>query len=156
MPYQNISATLDAETVENVIKHLAEVRAMLPFLVNLTPDERQTIPKMGVKTMPFVDKTLDYAAVNPHLVPPYFNAAELLRDVTLAKQLLQIQNIIAQLYESVSDTSLAVGSEAYTASLTFYNTVKSATKSNVPGTDTIYEDLKKRFPQRGKPPANPT
>jgi len=156
MPYQNISATLDAAVVEEIIKRLDQARAMLPFLINLTPDERQTIPKMGDKTFPFVDKTLEYAALNANLIPPYLDVAELRRDFDLAKQLSQIQNAIAQFHEAVSDTALALGSEAYTASLAFYNSVKTATKSNVPGTNSIYEDLKKRFPGKTKSPADPT
>jgi len=45
---------------------------------------------------------------------------------------------------------MQAGSEAYTASLIFYNAVKGAAKAGVPGMKTIYDDLQSRFPGRGK------
>ncbi|MBS4028914.1 MAG: hypothetical protein KGZ58_09770 [Ignavibacteriales bacterium] len=156
MPYQNISATLDAPNIVDVLKRIDEARAMLPFLINLTPEERETIPKMGDKTVAFVEKTIDYGNGNPQIVPPYTDLTELARDTNLNKSLAPIENALAQLHEAISDTRLAVGSEAYTASLSIYHSVRNAAKSNVPGTDTIYQDLKQRFPGRKKPPADPT
>ena len=40
---------------------------------------------------------------------------------------------------------MMAGSEAYIASLSYYNSVKMAAKLNVPGAKPIYDDLKKRF-----------
>jgi hypothetical protein len=42
------------------------------------------------------------------------------------------------------------GSEAYVASLAFYNSVKQAARINVPGAKAIAEDLKLRFARQGK------
>lgn len=50
---------------------------------------------------------------------------------------------------------MALGSEAYIASLTIYNTVKQATKLNVPGADAIYQDLRERFPGSSGGDENP-
>jgi hypothetical protein len=72
------------------------------------------------------------------------------RDFELSVQLRDILNLIEQLYEKLSDTYLAVGSEAYVAALSFYNSAKSAAKANVPGTDTIVNELGKRFVGQGK------
>lgn len=41
---------------------------------------------------------------------------------------------------------MAAGSEAYVAALSIYNLVKDAARKNVPGAQTIYDDLKQRFP----------
>jgi hypothetical protein len=47
--------------------------------------------------------------------------------------------------------------ESYVAALAFYNSAKSAAKSNVPGTDYILDELGKRFvkksEQKKEPPA---
>jgi hypothetical protein len=51
-----------------------EAAAMLaPYLLALTPDERHTLPKMGEKTISFVEKAYDFAQKNPNLVPPYLD-----------------------------------------------------------------------------------
>ena len=42
-----------------------------------------------------------------------------------------------------------VGSESYSAALIFYQAVKMAKMMNIAGTDSIYEDLAKRFSGRG-------
>jgi len=39
------------------------------------------------------------------------------------------------------------GSEAYIASLSFYNSAKDAAKRDIPGAKAVYEDLRLRFPQ---------
>ncbi len=85
---------------------------------------------------------------NPNLIPPYLDAAELIKDVILVKQLQPIQNLLNEFFDAVEGTYTAVGSEAYVESLTFYNTVRDASKRNVPGSEAIYQDLRKRFAGR--------
>ena len=50
--------------------------------------------------------------------------------------------------DRLDDTMTLSGSEAYGAVLTFYNYIKGAAKSNVPGAQTIFDDLSTRFPGR--------
>lgn len=150
MPYGNISVVLSDEDRDAVLAKFMEAWGLLTFLINLTPDEMKAMPKMGDKSVSFVDKSLEYAAGNPKLVPPYLDAAELKKDVVLAKQLQPIHKLLNQLFDAVDATYTAVGSEAYVESLSFYNSVRDAAKRNVPGADAIYQDLKKRFPGRPK------
>jgi hypothetical protein len=150
MPYQNISAELKPAEKNEVLELINQINQKLPFLVNLTPDERHSLPKMGDKSFSFVEKALELAQQNLNLVPPYVNIDELRRDFELARSLRDILNVVSQLYEKLSDTYLAVGSEAYTAALQFYNSAKLASKSNVPGTDVIVDELGKRFFGQGK------
>jgi hypothetical protein len=44
---------------------------LAPYLLALTAAERQGLPKMGEKTIGFVEKAYDFARQNPNLVPPY-------------------------------------------------------------------------------------
>ena len=44
---------------------------------NLTPQERQERPKMGDKTVAFVEKVLEYADTHPQFLPPYVERAAL-------------------------------------------------------------------------------
>ena len=148
MPYANISATLSTSDRDAILAKLNEVKALLPFLVNLTADERSTMLKMGDRSIPFVDKSLGYAQSNGNLIPAYLDVAELKKDVDLVKNLDQVYNAMLQVYTALDDTYIALGSEAFNASLTFYNIVRDAAKKNVPGASAIYEDLKQRFPGR--------
>jgi hypothetical protein len=46
---------------------------------------------------------------------------------------------------------MIAGSEAYQAALMFYKSVKMAAAQDIPGAKAVYEELKTRFPQTGRP-----
>lgn len=52
---------------------------------------------------------------------------------------------VTALNDGLDDTVMEAGGESYIIALSYYNSVKQATKMNVPGAKSIYEDLKKRF-----------
>ena len=66
-------------------------------------------------------------------------------DVEGSRGLWALINSIRQLEHNLSDTEMAAGSEAYQASLGFYNFVKLLAQQNVPGAKTVYQDLRTRF-----------
>jgi hypothetical protein len=126
--------------------------------INLTKDERQTLPKIGDKTIAFDEKCAAYMAARPELVPSFLNVAELTKDRALIADLLPCLREIAPICEGLEDTVTLAYSDVYVADLAFHQNVKQAAKRGVPGTDTIYDDLKTRFPGRPKaePPTPPT
>ena len=149
-----VTATLSDADRDKILADLKEVWDLMPFLINLTDDEKKSIPKMGDKSVSFVEKSLDYAEANPKLVPPYLDPGELQKDVDLVKQLDPVFNSLNQLFSALDSTCTAVGSEAYVESLSFYNSARDAAKRNVPGAKAIYDDLQARFP--GHPKGNNT
>jgi hypothetical protein len=131
---------------------IQEVLTLLhPYLLALTPQERRELPKMGEKTIGFVEKAHDFARQNPNLVPPYVEMSDFGIDFADAHGLWTLHNIVLQLEEGISDTEMIAGSEAYQAALMFYNSVKMASTQNIPGAKAVYEELKTRFPQTGRP-----
>ncbi|MDR2510313.1 MAG: hypothetical protein LBC77_06685 [Spirochaetaceae bacterium] len=124
-----------------------EVAALLaPFMIALTPQERHEMPKMGEKTVSFVEKAYDFARHNPNLVPPYLDMVSFGADFGDAHGLWTLVNSIRQLDENAGDTEMAAGSEAYQAALVFYKSVKMAAAEDIPGAKAVYEELKTRFP----------
>jgi hypothetical protein len=117
-------------------------------MVPLTSEERHEMLKMGEKTLMFVEKAHDFAHQNPTLVPAYLDMDGFDVDFKDAHGLWALVNSVRQLYENLSDTEMAAGSEAYQAALVFYNSVKIAAAQDVPGAKAVYEELKTRFPQR--------
>lgn len=116
-----------------------------PFIVNLTPYKRRELPKMGDKTLAFVEKSYEFAGQNPEFRPSYLNMEAFKIDIEDAVGLRVLQNTCKQLLQSIDDTSLLGGSEAYQQALIFYNSVKYAASQDVPGAKAVYEDLKTRF-----------
>lgn len=150
-----ISGSISPETKQAILDEIGSIESKLTFLINLKAEDRHTLAKMGDKTLAFVTKGLDYAKQNPSIVPPFLDVAKYDSEVKIVTDLSSIMKPLRQLLEKIDDTAMLAGSEAYASALVFYNAVKSASKVDVPGMKTIYEDLQTRFPGRGKttPPA---
>jgi hypothetical protein len=135
------------DVLTQVQTKIQEVLTLLsPYLLALTPAERQGMPKMGEKTIGFVEKAHDFAQQNPNLVPPYLEMGAFGTDFTDAHGLWSIHNLVMQLEEGIGDTEMTAGSEAYQAALVFYKSVKMAAAQDIPGAKAVYEELKTRFP----------
>jgi hypothetical protein len=145
---ENKHAILIPTDVINQAKSLLQQAGTLltPYVTPLTPSERRTIAKMGEKTLGFVEKSHEFATDNPTLVPSYLDMTAFGIDFADAHNLWSLFLLTQQLHENVDDTTMVAGSEAYQAALVFYNSVKMATRQDIPGAKAIYAELKKRFP----------
>jgi hypothetical protein len=139
--------SIPAKELEEIRGKFDELKVLIqPYLVTLTPNERRELPKMGEKTLSFVVKAHEFAIQNPDLRPPFLDMEEYAIDYSDAQGLWGVRNLAQQLYENIDDIEMSAGSEAYQASLSFYNYVKLAAAQDVPGAKTVYNELKKRFP----------
>ncbi len=152
MPNTNrISISFGAEDFDDITAAILLLqKKLLPYLVTLSPAERRELPKMGDKTVSFVQKSQEYCKQNPDLVPPFLDVNALNIDVTAFEQLRAMYQPLLQITDSLWDSMILSGSEAYSASLTFYNSIKRAAKAKIQKAETIYNDLMARFPGRGK------
>jgi hypothetical protein len=140
-----------------VMAAIATIKAKLPFLVDLSADDRKALPKMGDKSRAFVSKAMEVAMQNPDFLPRSFDIAELQKDVQLFESLYPILLSLTQLQDLVDDTCLAVGSEAYAAALQVYTYAKASGQGT--GLETAVEELGLRFARKYRKPksqaANP-
>jgi hypothetical protein len=147
MPNDNrISAEVTPANKTAILTKITEIKALLPFLVNLTKDERVATPKLGTASLGFDEQCASYMASAPNLIPPFVDVAEVNKDRALRVTLADILREVKKLCEAVDDTHLLVGSEIWLADLSFYQTVRQAARRDVVGADAIYDDLKARFP----------
>jgi hypothetical protein len=141
-----INFSIPEEVIHEVTQDLNKVAAKLqPYLIALTPAERQAIPKMSDKTLPFVEKTLDYCISAPQFAPSYMDREALAADMKVVTQLVPLFRVVKQMSDGLDDTSMQAGAESYVNALAYYNAVKQAAKMNIPGAKSIFEDLSKRF-----------
>ncbi|MBD2194038.1 MULTISPECIES: hypothetical protein [Calothrix] len=143
-----VSAKLTAADREAVMEAIGTIRQKLPFLIDLSTEERKALPKLGDKSRAFVSKALEIAAQNPDFLPRSFDVDEMRRDIELFEALYPILLSLTQLQELVDDTSVAVGSEAYAAGLLVYNYAKASGKGA--GLDSMVDDLGRRFARKAK------
>lgn len=144
--YSSVIPPEVAEQAKDFFRQGAQVLA--PYLINLTPDERIQLPKMGDKSIPFVTKGAEYLRIPNSPAPPYLNPADLDVDLNAFETIRQIRQVVQPVADMLDDTMLLCGSEAYVAVLAFYTYLKGAAKMNVPGAKTILDDLSTRFPSR--------
>jgi len=147
-----ISTELPAAVAADIIEKLNAINTALAgiLLFNLTGQDRLELYKLGDKSAAFVDKALEYAANNPALVPSYLDLVEANKDLKLSKDLNNILKQVSTLQRAIEDTAMVAGSEAYDAALVFYASVKGASRVNVPGSQSVFEDLQKRYIAKSK------
>jgi len=150
-----ISAELTTEQVTTINQSLASAKELLPFLLTLTPEEKQIIPKLGNVLKPMVDKAAAAAVQYPQIFSGTFNREEFLKDYALLQKLEPVAAILNPLQSAVEDTLMAVGSDTLVAALEVYAAVQ-ANKGKVPGLDTLADEMKVFFPRSRKKtlPAN--
>ena len=153
MSQQNlISTEISATVTADIMEKLTAVNTALAgiLLFNLTGQDRLELYKLGDKSIAFVEKSLEYASNNPTLVPSYLDLVEANKDLKLSKDLSSILKQVTTLQRAIEDTAMVAGSEAYDAALVFYASVKGASRVNVPGSESISEDLQKRYVAKSK------
>lgn len=154
MTRNQISATLSQADREEILAAIATIKEKLPFLKDLSPEERSSLPKMGDKSRAFVSKALEVATQNPDFLPRSFDLEEMQKDVELFQTLYPILMALTQLQELVDDTVLAVGSDAYAAALLVYQFAKVSGKGS--GLDNLADSMGKRFARKSPKASTPT
>jgi hypothetical protein len=148
MSYQNIDATVSDADLQAIKDALAIIRTKLPFLVNLTVDERRATFKAGPDSISFLQNALAAVQAKPTVFPASFDAASS-KDVELFSVMTDVGTQIDSVASTVDDTRLAVGGEAMQAGTQVYNYIKTAAKTE-PGLKPLAEQLGERFQKASK------
>jgi hypothetical protein len=125
MPIPNrISASLSDADQQKVLAAIDTMEKYMPFLLALTPEEKQALTKAGDKSHAFTAKALHTAEANPTILPAKFDLAEMQKDVKLSAQMYPIYTRLQGLWNKVDDSFSVVNSEGFAAALTVYRYVK--------------------------------
>lgn len=147
-----ISEVIPAQVITDATKGLNDVFTLLkPYLIdNITKEQIDTMPKLGEKSEPYVDKGLEYATNHPNTVPRRCNIAEAQKDFNVFEALRPIDPLVNQLAILVSRTRILAGSEAIDCINDYYKSVKQDAEDGVAEAIPIYNDLKQRYQNVGK------
>ncbi|HRK29031.1 MAG TPA: hypothetical protein PK239_17290 [Chitinophagales bacterium] len=141
MPYENLTPVFDAATLALNQSDIAQIKARMPFLVNLTPNEKKGFLRLGHSSRAFIEQSLSHIENNSMLQLPFIDIAAWQNDWEVFKRLDSLHREIKSLEEAVNDTRIALLKECMVQALAFYKGVKSASVQNVPGTDSIVQNL---------------
>jgi hypothetical protein len=118
-----------------------------PYQVVSSPEDRQKLPKMGERTIGFVEKAYELAQENPKLLAGFYDADVYSEDFSDMRELLALIISVRQLEDMLNAIYATAGSKFYQRALFFYNSVKLAATQKLPGTSVLYKELKTRFPR---------
>jgi hypothetical protein len=141
MTTQNlVSATLSTDDSTEIHRMLDTVRARLPFLITLKPEQVRNLAKAANRYRPFNEKAHAVAVTHPDVLPKVFDTQEYLRDWDLLQALTPILAKVEQLAQTLRDTVLAANSDTHMESLEVYAAVKQNAE-RVPGLSVVADDL---------------
>ncbi|SHJ62529.1 hypothetical protein SAMN02745146_3568 [Hymenobacter daecheongensis DSM 21074] len=146
-----IAVVIPAAVQQKVADALLLIRQELnPYMYPLTPEQRQSIVKMGDRSVAFMEQIEEYGTATPGFVPSFIDFEALKEDVKATADLDAILRPLLQLVADVESTQMQTGGEGYTDALVVYRNIQSAAKANIPGAQAAYDELKKRFAGQGK------
>jgi hypothetical protein len=139
-----ISAVITEESHKKALDAVKTIRETMPFLADLTTEERRRMLKLGDKSVSFVGKAMELAIQNPDFLPRNFDIDEMKKDVELYLKISGISQAVTQLAELIDDTTMQAGSEAYSAALVVYQYAKNS-RIRSDGLDELVDDMGKLF-----------
>ncbi len=135
-----IHSVLTSEKFDSVQSSLNDVSSNLPFLLNLTDDQRVSIVKMGPAYKPLAEIAYGVVRDFPAIFNSLFDRQGYLDDWALYNLMEQIQPKIAALNRAVEDTIMALGSDIMNNTGKVYSAgVKN--KFEVPGLAAVVEKM---------------
>lgn len=135
---------LASDKIKTINQAFDTIKSLLmPEMVNLTPKEKQTVYNTPYKEkVPYIKKMHIYMKDKPELTPSYINTEEFLKDYENYMLLQKFAKAVITLKEAIDDTSLVLWKDIINVALTYLDTIELASKNNVPGSTTMYKNLK--------------
>jgi len=124
------------------------INLFMPYLVKLTPQERQALAKMEDGTIKFLEMSHGLAVDYPDLFPTYMKAAVFGEKFSTVHELSCFISKLNNFRDNVCDTEMLAGNHAMEFAEAFYQTVRIAARRDLPAARVIYEELKPRFSSR--------
>ncbi len=133
---------------DQIIQLIAQIHDLLPFLRDLTANERRSLLGMGDQNRTFAGKVLEIVHQDPSFLPRSFDIEEFQQNLDTFDNLSRITRVLNQLRDLIDATAIAVGSEAYEGALTAYRYVKASGKGA--SVESIIDDIGQRFEKKKK------
>lgn len=127
-----------------VITKINEAKALMPFLITLTEDERKRGKGIGNKNLSYVQKCMEGAIAFPNELKKNFDTAEFKKDVELFNNLIGAYIACAALLELIDDSMKAAVIDAMGSSSEVYASLKSSAKNNA-NVKAIVAEIAERF-----------
>jgi hypothetical protein len=138
-----VDLQIDTSVLDPLDAAILQMESSLAHLISLTPEQRRGLTKMGEKSEAFCRAALNVAQQHAGIMVRDFDIEGFQRDQQ-ALDLLRPRILrIAHLYQRVTDTEMALGSDLMAAALEVYGVLKVAGKGK--GLDEARRNLGARW-----------
>lgn len=144
-----ISAEFTDGAKAEALAKMQEVKNTMPFLLNLTVEEKKRLKGIGNKNLSYVQKCLEGELAFPNELKANFHVSEFQKDVNLFNNLLGFQLACLSLFKMVDDTMKASGIDAMRSASEVYASLKSSAKNNA-SVKAIVNEIGERFKGQGR------
>lgn len=134
------------ETLAAIEECLNHIREKIPFLKQLSDDERLHLLPMTEQNKTLVQKSLHFMQAFPDNTPHYINHEMLRLDFELAQNLNKIIYELESLTQIIKDTALVASSSALASALCYYGNICEDEERNLPNADIITFNMSQYFP----------
>lgn len=155
MPYANISALLTAADITDINTAFNTIYSKLTFLIQLTPEENQTLYKMGPDAKSYVDKTKNLTATYPAFIPAFLPVAEFDKDYRLYSDLAPFFQRASGLALGIEETMRGLGHEEMMFMKAYYKNGQEGEEQGIPGADVVVAELGPFYDRPDQPPPTP-
>ena len=139
-----LSLELSDEDIIAINSALTDIESRLAGrLVALDATARRKLTKMGDKSEAFVRQTLMVLGQNPDVVPPALGLAEAQADIRAVDALRPFMARIQRIMQRMSDSEMALGSDAMGTALEGYALLKVTGRNR--GLEALSNALSERF-----------
>lgn len=142
-----VSSVITPEQAGITQADINKIDTEYPFLISLTSDARQALPKPGSRSLDFIKKCNLLAKQKPDFLPRSFKIEEMDKDINTYEILTQINQPLSALALKFNDTTTEVYAEAYIAALKIYNAAQDAGE-DLAGFEDVIDDLALRFARK--------
>lgn len=139
-----ITGAFTDATKTQVITKFTEIKALMPFLITLTSEERKRLKGIGNKNLSYVQKCLEAAIAFPDELKRNFDTPEFKKDVEMFNSLIGAYIACAALLELIDDSMKAAGIDSMGSSSEVYASLKTSAKSNA-NVKAIVAEIAERF-----------
>jgi hypothetical protein len=136
----------DRQQVDGALQVFEE--KMNPLCVDLGPDERRSLVKLGPRSVDFVARAMVHLREMPQYKPGFLDVDEFQRDLDALDALGPIHLKLGKAFDLVDDSLMLAGNEAYKAALAFYAALKTAAQMGSLDAQVAANDLAGRLPPR--------
>ncbi|MEI8203555.1 MAG: hypothetical protein WCH34_11115 [Bacteroidota bacterium] len=134
-----VRGTITPANTTAIVAIPAEVETQLPFLINLTKDERKTMRKMGTKKAGFVADAHAGALAHTDELPANYDVSVFTEKMLIMATLPYLRQELEKIVEKMRDTEMQLGHELMQHADFTYEHLKLGSKENAPVKEIVGE-----------------